>query len=385
MVTLDVQELGVTEVSSASEALSFRRIGDHVCIELPHLLATSAELTLKIAWNVPVTGKVPRFAPDQVWAGYNTPAWMPTVQDPSQRATLSLRITAPADLRIAASGRLVAQRTEGDGLRMHSFALERPSPPFLYAFAIGRFDDAELTVDDLKLRALGPVGADLNSVLAITAPIYRFLKTHIGIALPLSEYLQVFVSGDTAQEAAGMALLSAEALDEVRKDPTDDWMFSHELSHQWFGWLVPCADFSDFWLNEGFATFLAAAFKEQRWGRGAYERELDVWRSRSAKVHTQGRDAPISLSPPGAGPRKAPRESELQSRGVTYYRGGLVLHKLRNELGESAFWAGIQRYVRERTGKSARTEDLRAALEAASGRDLKDFFFKWVYSAAPDI
>ncbi|HMJ55509.1 MAG TPA: M1 family aminopeptidase, partial [Polyangiaceae bacterium] len=107
--------------------------------------------------------------------------------------------------------------------------------------------------------------------------------------------------------------------------------------------------------------------------------------SRSAKVHTQGRDAPISLSPPGAGPRKAPRESELQSRGVTYYRGGLVLHKLRNELGESAFWAGIQRYVRERTGKSARTEDLRAALEAASGRDLKDFFFKWVYSAAPDI
>jgi aminopeptidase N len=102
-------------------------------------------------------------------------------------------------------------------------------------------------------------------------------------------------------------------------------------------------------------------------------------------VHAEGRDAPISLSPPDTAPRKPPRESELQARGVTYYRGALVLHRLRRELGETAFWAGIQRYVRERAGKSARTEDLRAALEAAGGRDLKAFFFKWVYSAAPDL
>jgi aminopeptidase N len=154
------------------------------------------------------------------------------------------------------------------------------------AFAIGRFADAEWTEDGLKLRALGPVGADVNSALANTAPIYRFLKARMGMALPLSEYLQVFVSGDAAQEAAGMALLSAAVLDDVRKDPTDDWVFSHELSHQWFGWQVPCADFSDFWLNEGFATFFVLRSKSSA---GAAERTNASSGARAAQASERAR------------------------------------------------------------------------------------------------
>jgi aminopeptidase N len=383
-LSLDTQDLRVTEVATGAGALPFRRVGNRLCVKLLRPLPEGTELALRIAWEVPATGKVPLFSSDQVWAGYNAAAWMPTLQDPAQRATLALRITAPAELKVVASGRMIGRGPAAGGMRVHSFALERPSPPFLYAFASGIFEEAELNVDEVKLRALGPVGSDLKDALLTTGAIYRFLKARTGFSLPSVEYWQVFVKGDAAQEAAGMSLLSSEALDDLRKDPTDDWIFSHELSHQWFGWLVSCTDFADFWLNEGFATFLSATFKEQRWGRRAYERELGVWRSRSAKVHAEGRDAPISLSPPGS-TRKAPREAELQPRGVTYYRGGLLLDKLRNELGETAFWAGVQRYVKDRAGKGARTEDLRIALEAASGRDLKEFFAKWVYSAAPDL
>jgi aminopeptidase N len=148
---------------------------------------------------------------------------------------------------------------------------------------------------------------------------------------------------------------------------------------------VPCADFADFWLNEGFATFLVAAVKEERWGRPAYDRELGLWRKRSARVHAEGHDAPLSLSPPGAPPRPPPKESELQPRGVTYSRGALVLHKLRGELGDTVFWDGLRRYVKDRAGKSARSEDLRVALEAASGHDLRPFFATWVYASAPDL
>src|SRR3954463_16169477 len=162
-------------------------------------------------------------------------------------------------------------------------------------------------------------------------------------------------------------------------------MFMHELSHQWFGWLVPCADFADFWLNEGFATFLVGAFKEAKWGTTAYERELENWRQRSAKVHAEGRDAPVSLSSFANGaPVTAPKETELQPRGVTYFRGALVLHRPRGDLGEEPFWRGIRRYVESRAAKGARTEDLRASMEAASGRDLREFFRRWVYSPAID-
>ena len=240
-------------------------------------------------------------------------------------------------------------------------------------------------VDGVRLRALGPAGADLHSILVLTAPMYRFLARQTGAPLPAAAYTQVFVDGSAAQEAAGLSFLSANAIETVRDEPTEDWIFSHELAHQWFGWLVPCADFADFWLNEGFATFFVGVIKEARWGHAAYQREVSLWRSRSAKAHAEGHDAPVSLSAPSGPPQPPPKEADLPVRGVTYSRGALVLYKLRGLLGDVPFWNGIRRYVRDRAEKGARSDDLRHCMEAASGRDLRAFFARWVYSAAPDL
>ena len=213
----------------------------------------------------------------------------------------------------------------------------------------------------------------------------RFLVERTGRRPPGREYVQVFVDGDAAQEAAGMALLAASSLDDARSDPQDDWIFSHELAHQWFGWLIPCADFHDFWLNEGMATFLVAATKEARWGRAAYDQEIAHWRTRSAKAHADGRDAPLSPHAPGVPLLAPPRDTELPVRGITYYRGALALDKLRHELGDPIFWSGMRRYVRTQAGQNTRTEQLRAAFETASGRDLEPFFSRWIYTPAPDL
>ena len=293
-------------------------------------------------------------------------------------------LTAPIGLAVAASGRAAASEPVGTGaenLVRHHFLLDRPSPTFLLAFAAGHFDEAKLEVDGVTLRALGPPGAALQGALELTAPMLRFFTERLGIPYPAPAYTQVFVEGDAAQEAAGLSFLGAGALDDVKKDPTEDWIFSHELAHQWFAWLVPCADFADFWLNEGFATFLVATYKEQRWGPGAYARERSLWIARSDKVHAAGKDAPLSLSGPGSPfVRRGPKESELQARGITYSRGALLLDLLRRELGEAVFWDGVRRYVKTRAGLGARSEDLRAALEAASGKDLKLLFAERVYA-----
>jgi aminopeptidase N len=385
VISLDVLDLRVSEFEGDATQLPFHHVDGRVCAELPHPVSAGVELTVRLSWQGTMTGELPHFFRDQVWAGYHASSWMPTLQGPAQRATLSLHIRTDAALEVTASGRKTGTTPLGDQLAEHSFELDHPSPPFLYAFAAGRFDKAEQTVDGFTLRALGPPGSDLMSALATTIPMYRFLVERLAAGLPSDEYVQVFVHGDVAQEAAGMALLSEGALEALRTDPTEDWLFSHELSHQWFAWLVPCVDFSDFWLNEGFATFLVGAFKEHHWNRAAYTREVAIWKQRSARVHEQGRDAPISLSTPELPQRRSPQESELQARGVTYFRGALVLHKLRAELGETTFWSGVQRYVKDRKGKGARTEDLRASFEVTSGRDLRPFFDRWVYSSAPDL
>jgi aminopeptidase N len=386
-VVLDARDLAVSRFLVGSRAVSFEQTPERVCATLPQPLAAGSEQTLELEWRASTTRNNPKFSKNDVWAGYGTSAWMPTLQDAAQRATLALHITVSAELKVAASGRTREQQPLADGRVRHSFVLERPSPPFLYAFALGRFDAAELRVDDVLLRALGPVGVDLKPALQATGAMYRFLRSQLGVPHPWGEYLQIFPSDDgAAQEAAGMSLIGASALDDLRAEPRDDWLFIHELSHQWFGWLVPCADFADFWLNEGFATFMTGAFKQSRWGAAAYERELANWRARSAKAHEQGRDAPIALSSSNGAPRPAPRDSELQDRGISYFRGALVLHRLRAELGEEPFWRGVRQYLATgMQGRGARTVDLRRALEAASGRDLGAFFERWVYNAAADL
>lgn len=383
-IELDAK-LNVSTVTLDAVPMRFHADGGRLHIELPQQLPAGAEVSLQMTWEVRTDGPTPKFLADQVWAGYLAAAWLPTLQDPAQRATLALRIIAPEELKVAAIGHALAAEALPGGRTKHAFVLDRPAPPFLYAFAAGRFAEATLKLDGFQLRALGPAGVDLSPALTVTAQAYRFLSEKLQVGLPEAAYTQVFVRGDAAQEAAGLALLGAAFLDELRVDPKEVWVFSHELAHQWFAWLIPCADFSDFWLNEGLATFLVAAIKEQRWGPPAYERELGLWRERSAKVHRAGRDRPVSLSAPGVPRRAPPTEADLQPRGITYARGALALHRLRGELGEDAFWRGLRLYVRQRAGHSARSEDLRLALEAASGIDLHAFFARWVYAPAPDI
>jgi aminopeptidase N len=223
--------------------------------------------------------------------------------------------------------------------------------------------------------------SELATALEATARAYRAIADRVGTPYPSAEYTQVFVDGSAAQEAAGIAFVGRNAFTDLRADPQDDWVFAHELAHQWFGWLLSCADFADFWLNEGFATFFVGIAKEARWGPAAYARELSQWRARSQKAHATGRDAPLSLSAPGTVRAHPVRENELQARGVTYFRGALALDALRRKLGEDAFWAAIRRYVKDNVGKSVRTENLKNALEAATSRDLEEFFARSVYSA----
>jgi aminopeptidase N len=389
-VALDTHRLRVTQVmATGQKALPFKQTQDSVCIALPQLTAAGTKVALSLGWKVDGGGSGPHVGNDQIWAGYDAAAWMPTRQDPAQRATLELTIIAPREWKVIGPGRRLGGSRGGQpasaDVAASAFEVSQPSPPFLFAFAAGQFEEAQLDVDGVHLRALGPRGADIGRALAITAPMLRFLIQRTGSAPPDAEYTQVFVQGDAAQEAAGFALLSAAALEDVAKDPKDDWIFVHELSHQWFGWQVACADFNDFWLNEGFATFLTAAYKEQRWGAEAYAQELEHWRQRSAKVHADGRDAPVSASSPGRPQLPSPKDSELPARGVTYSRGALVLHKLRADLGDELFWAGVRGYVASRGWKNARTEDLRAAMEAVSGKDLRPFFERWVYAPAADL
>jgi aminopeptidase N len=382
-VQLDTVGMRILSAGTDEQGLRFAQHGDSTCFELSMPKAKGDELTLALKWEVDPSAHGLCFADDQVWAGYRTPAWLPTRLDPSQRATLSLNLTFPEGLEVAVSHQMGGSypKAHGFGVVRSTQVLTTPASPAQYAFAIGRFRRANYYGQGFLLSAVGPEDADLDRVLELTLPLYQFLRERFG-ALPGYRYTQVFVRGNVAQEAVSMSLMSDEVLRRLGATlaPEADWTIAHELVHQWFGVLVPTASLNDLWLSEGIATFMVAAMKEHRWGQDAYHRELEIWRSRSREIHALRHDAPLVLL--GQSHEPAESEAQIKANGVIYARGALVLDRLRRELGERVFWEALRSYVAKQAGRPTRTADLQQAFADVSGRDLEAFFKRWVYGVA---
>ena len=344
-LVLDAQVRSIDSVELDGAPVPFTFEGGHLTISTRR----TGRQSLSIHWRVDAPG-------DPVWFGYSTPRWLPTVFDASARATLRLTIDAPDGWRAAASG------TSRDG---RTFVIDRPTAPFLFGLALGHLD----VLEQGPLRVLGGTPESL----ARARRVVDFMTEKTGRPLP-APLTVAFVDRDAAQEAAGLVFIDRSAIG----DPDAEWVFIHEIAHQWFGVALQCLDFDDFWLNEGFATFFVAAWLEALQGRQAYDAEVARWRSRSDKVHREGKDRPLSLAPPGQ-PRPHTPDAALQARGITYSRGALLLDALRRKLGDDTFWAVLRRYVADHAGKDVTSESFRASLEAVTQRSWADWFAACVY------
>jgi aminopeptidase N len=117
---------------------------------------------------------------------------------------------------------------------------------------------------------------------------------------------------------------------------------------------------------------MAAAYSEHRFGRSAYERALESSRARYENVRAAGHDRSL-VFPEWKRP-------SADDRTLVYHKGAYALHVLRQTLGESLFWSGIREYTRANFGKSVSTADFQMAMEQVSGRNLSEFFSRWVYA-----
>jgi aminopeptidase N len=125
-------------------------------------------------------------------------------------------------------------------------------------------------------------------------------------------------------------------------------------------------------------TFLVAAYKEMAWGRDEYDRERLMARFRYARAVAAGARRPIATD-------NWTRPEDM-SGPITYSKGALVLHLLRRQLGDEAFWEGLRLYTRAGAKSGlVTTRDLQRAMEQASGQPLAWFFDQWVYSVEPEM
>lgn len=357
----------LVRVSRSDEGLFF---------ELAHTVARGQSVTLSIAYHgVPARGIT--FGPASAYTAYFACDWMICTQDaPGDKAGFALDLRLPLGMTSLSVGRQVGTTRSGAGVEVHRWRASRPYSSYLFGFAFGRFTVAGDREGRARLAYLGEAvsSTELELLFAQTGPMVRFLSGKAGVELPESRYTQLLVEGDAAQEAATWSIIGRDVVEPVLANPQNDWVIVHELAHQWWGNLVTCASWRDFWLNEGITTFMTAAWKEHAFGRDAYEAELDVARQRVARIREQGWDRPLAFggSYPSLGTRRA----------VQYSKGALFMAHLRTLLGDAAFWAGLKLYTREHAGGVVTSIDLQRAMEKASGRDLSVTFAEWVYGDA---
>jgi aminopeptidase N len=302
---------------------------------------------------------------------FATSQWLVCNDIPGDRSTLELHLVLPAGLTVLANGDPIQDDPRSDGKVDSVWREPRALPAYTLGFAVGPF--TEVTADRGRLRFLGVGFSDtqLQQIFHDTADILAFYEERSGVRYGGGTYSQALVADAEGQELGDFALMSGDYGQEVLADPSKGSLIAHELAHQWWGNRVTCRDWTDFWLNEGFATFMTAAYLEKRSGHEAYLDRVGRWREQIEKLKQDGHDHALVYAD-----WNHPSSAD---RTVVYQKGAYVLHLLRQELGDDVFWKGIRNYTRQHMDKSVVTADFKTAMERSSGRDLAAFFNSWVY------
>ncbi len=214
--------------------------------------------------------------------------------------------------------------------------------------------------------------AQAEQIFSTTRAAAAFFAEKSGEAYPGKSYTQVFAHGDVAQEASQFTLLSETYLAGLAEHPDDTWLLAHELAHQWWGISVTCEDWSDFWLNEGIATYMADAFLEQQYGKERYNKEIERSHQIYLDLLIKGEDRPLSY-------HEWTRPEQAGGR-LPYHKGAWFLHLLRQQIGDDQFFRGMRQYTSGNWKTSVTSHEFELSLEQACGCNLQNLFNQFVYA-----
>jgi|JI10StandDraft_1071094.scaffolds.fasta_scaffold71852_4 aminopeptidase N len=377
-VDLDAGELVVGAVTLGAQALVFEKSGTRLHITLPDGMVAGRRQHLRISYQGRASSGL-RFDADsqQVATAFSTSHWMPCLDDPSVRARFTLTLALRPQLVSVGNGNPRPPVQRPGRLTEHVWRLDTPMPSYVYGFAAGPFEQVRQTAGKTTLEYFGPqpfTPQSLNQVFADSADMLAFYEKRSGIPYPLPAYRQVLLAGPAAQEMAGYSVMGVRYGQRVLANPQAIWLGAHEMAHQWWGNGLTNRSWRHFWLNEGIATFMTAAYLEHRFGVAAYADQIEAARTKYLALKEAGLDRSL-VFPDWDKP-------SADDRSLVYDKGALVLHELRNVLGDEKFWKGLKHYTRKHWGQSVETADFRQAMEESTGRDLSQFFAQWVEIAS---
>ena len=320
--------------------------------------------------------------PIQIWTQGETEAssvWFPTIDKPNQKTTQEIYMTVPAKYVTLSNGLLVSQKKNADGTRTDYWKMDLPHSPYLFFMGVGEYSIIKDTYKGKELSYyVEKEYADVaRKIFGETPAMMGYYEKITGVAYPWQKYSQMtardYVSGAMENTTA---TLHSDAVQQNARQLTDGNKYedyvSHELFHQWFGDLVTIENWSNITLSESFANYSESLWKEYRYSKEAADEHLEE-------------DREIYFSNPENAKKDLVRfyydDKEDVFDNVSYEKGGVILHMLRNYVGDSAFFKSINKFLTDFKFKNAEAHQLRLAFEEVTGQDLNWFWNQWYFGS----
>jgi aminopeptidase N len=396
-VTLDSVGISYTSVTleQGGTPLKFRTQNGSVIVDLDRAYGPAETVGIRFQYTAsPKKGIyfVPEQKAEDGLAGHSAQIWtqgepdearhwFPSFDFPSDKATTEQFITANPNETVIGNGTLVEKTDNPNGTVTHHFKMDIPFSTYLVSFIIGEYAAINDKYKNIPLGYYMYPGTEAigRKAFGKTSEMIRVFEDLTKVEFPYPKYDQTIVA---AFNFGGMENITATTMWDVEILAANNPLFggnvedlvSHELAHSWFGNLVTCRNWAELWLNEGFATFMEAAYREKAYGRRAY-----IFKIIGDAEEFKADDA-TNPKRNGLFNQNAGNVNALFDRpATTYDKGGVVLHMLREQIGDEAFWRAVNVYLNRHKFGNVESTDLRKAMEEASGQDLGWFFDQWVY------
>ncbi len=374
-VAFDMADLIADSVLAQDIRVAAVKIAGQISIPLETPVASGDTFTVSIAYHG---------APQRGFLAYTMCAytitepedsryWFPCRDVPWDKATTELHVTVPRGVDVASVGLPKGRDVSTDGL-WETFHWRSRDPMATYLICVTmsreyarwsnwyvtpRSDSVEIANYVFKRDSAAAVVDFENLVDAMT-----FFSNAFG-PYPFEKYGQAEVEPASfgGMEHQTMTTFNSSW---IRGDRSRESSFVHELAHMWWGDAVTLSDWASIWLNEGFAVYSEALFMEHQYGapylHGYMEYSKDIY---------------VSRIPNGDFPIYNP--VILFHYGVTYKKGGWILHMLRHVVGNDAFWQILPTYFETYKFGNASISDFQTVCEDIYGDNLNWFFDEWIY------
>ncbi|MBG6190553.1 aminopeptidase N [Arthrobacter sp. CAN_A212] len=410
---IDAVTNAVSQVTLNGVDLDPAEVSDGVRIQLPTLAATN-ELVVVAEMLYMNTGEgLHRFVDPvdnevYLYTQFEVPdsrRVFPVFEQPDLKATFRFTVTAPSHWDVISNSPTpepVAAGSVDDGGATSTWSFDPTGVLSSYVTALiaGPYQSvrSELTSSDGRVIPLGVFARkslmqhlDAENVFDLTRQGFTFFEEQFGTPYPFPKYDQLFVpefNAGAMENAGAVTLVESYVFRSRVTDATVERRaitILHELAHMWFGDLVTMRWWNDLWLNESFAEFMSTLAASE-----ATEFKQSWTTFASLEKAWAYRQDQLPSTHPIVAEINDLEDVQVNFDGITYAKGASVLKQLVAWVGQDKFMEGVREYFGKHSWKNTELVDLLSELEAASGRDLKEWSSLWLETAGvntlrPDI